>query len=231
MARADAIVVFGGDGTLLYAARRVAPRGIPILGVDAGTLGFLTEAQPDELESLIPELLAGRVQLSERMNLAGAIERDGRVIASLTALNDVVIGRGLTRLARLETFVGSEHVGTYLCDGLIFVDADRLHRVLALGGRADRSPALRVLLAVPICPHTLTVRPLVVSEEDEIRVRIEKITGDGLVTVDGQEKHALHEGDTVAVRCAPFVTRLVMTGRRPFYELLRRKFRWGEREG
>jgi NAD+ kinase len=229
--RADAIVVFGGDGTLLYAARRVAPRGIPILGVDAGTLGFLTEAQPDELESLIPELLAGRVQLSERMNLAGAIERDGRAIASLTALNDVVIGRGLTRLARLETFVGSEHVGTYLCDGLIISTPTGSTAYSLSAGGPIVSPALRVLLAVPICPHTLTVRPLVVSEEDEIRVRIEKITGDGLVTVDGQEKHALHEGDTVVVRCAPFVTRLVMTGRRPFYGLLRRKFRWGERDG
>ncbi|MFN0151251.1 MAG: NAD(+)/NADH kinase [bacterium] len=229
--RADAVVVFGGDGTLLRAARLVAPRGIPILGVDAGTLGFLTEAQPEELESLLPDFVAGRANLSERMNLEGEVLRDGETVARLVALNDIVIGRGgRTRLARLDTTVGSDHVGTYLCDGLILSTPTGSTAYSLSAGGPIVSPNLRVILAVPICPHTLTVRPLVVSEDDEIRVRPLRLTGDGVVTVDGQETYPLIEGDTVVVRCAPFVTRLVVTGRRPFYGLLRRKFRWGERE-
>jgi len=229
--RADAVVVFGGDGTLLRAARLVAPRGIPILGVDAGTLGFLTEAQPDELATVLPDVVAGRARFSERMNLEGEVLRDGETIARLVALNDIVIGRGgRSRLARLDTMVGSEHVGTYLCDGLILSTPTGSTAYSLSAGGPIVSPDLRVILAVPICPHTLTVRPLVISESDEIRVRPLRLTGDGVVTVDGQETYPLNEGDTVVVRCAPFVTRLVLTGRRPFYGLLRRKFRWGERE-
>jgi NAD+ kinase len=229
--RADALVVFGGDGTLLYAARRAAPRGIPILGVDAGTLGFLTEAKPEDLAWLVQEMIAGRAHMSERMNLEGRIERQGEIIAQAVALNDIVVGRvGLTRLATLDTSVGSQHVGTYLCDGLIISTPTGSTAYSLSAGGPIVSPDLRVLLAVPICPHTLTIRPLVVSEKDEIRVRIERLTGDGLLTVDGQETYRLLEKDVVTIRAAAFVTRLVLTGRRPFYALLRRKFRWGERE-
>jgi NAD+ kinase len=230
IARADALVVFGGDGTLLYAARRVAPREVPILGVAAGTLGFLTEADAEDLERLLGELMGGAARLSRRMNLAGSLVREGREIARFTALNDIVIGRrGLSRLARLETSVANEIVGAYLADGLILSTPTGSTAYALSAGGPLVNPTLRVILVVPICPHTLTVRPLVVSDQDEIRVRPERLYDEGLVTVDGQETHALREGDVVTVRRAPFDTHLVLTGR-SFYGLLRSKFRWGERE-
>jgi len=232
--RADALVVFGGDGTLLWAARRVGPREIPILGVDVGTLGFLTEAAVGDLETILPELVAGRARLEERMNIEGWIERGGREVARFAGLNDIVIGRGtLSRLVRLETSVGGEYVSTYLSDGLILATPTGSTAYALSAGGPIVHPTLRVILAIPICPHTLTVRPLVISEEHEIRVRVEARHGPGeaIVTVDGQETHPLADGDLVVVRRAPFVTRLVVTGKRPFYALLRRKFRWGEREG
>jgi NAD+ kinase len=231
LARSDALVVFGGDGTLLWAARRVAPRGIPILGVDVGTLGFLTEAAPEDLETILKELIAGRAHIEERIHLEGRIERGGRVVAHFNGLNDVVVGRGaLSRLVRLETTVGGEAVSTYHADGLIVATPTGSTAYALSAGGPIVHPTLRVLLAIPICPHTLTVRPLVIAEDDEVRVRLEARQGQegGLVTVDGQETHALADGDLVIVRRAPFVTRLVVTGRRPFYGLLRRKFRWGE---
>lgn len=232
VSRADAIVVFGGDGTLLWAARRVAPREIPILGVDVGTLGFLTEATPGDLEAVLPDLLAGRARLEERMNLEGRIERNGAEVARFAALNDIVVSRaGLSRLVRLETTVGGDYVSTYLADGLILATPTGSTAYALSAGGPIVSPTLDVILAVPISPHTLTVRPLVISGEDEIRIRMDARQGEGIVTVDGQETHSLVEGDAVVVRRAPFVTRLVVTGRRAFYGLLRKKFRWGERDG
>ncbi len=232
VARADAVVVFGGDGTLLWAARLVAPREIPILGVDVGTLGFLTEASPDDLATVLPDLLAGRARLEERMNLEGRIERDGREVARFAALNDIVIGRaGHSRLMRLETTVGGEYVSTYLADGLILGTPTGSTAYALSAGGPIVSPTLQMILAVPISPHTLTVRPLVISGDDEIRVRLKPPHEEGIVSVDGQEMHPLSEGDAVVVRRAPFVTRLVVTGRRAFYGLLRQKFRWGERDG
>lgn len=230
VARAEAVVAFGGDGTLLYAARRVAPRETPILGVAAGTLGFLTEASPHDLAAVLPKMVGGRAPISERLNLQGSVERGGKHLERFTALNDIVIGRvGVTRLARLEAMVGDEHVGSYLSDGLILSTPTGSTAYSLSAGGPIVSPNLRVVLAVPICPHTLTVRPLVISEEDPIRVEVQTLTGEGLVTVDGQETHPLQAGDVVHVRCAPFTTRLVLTGR-SFYRLLRDKFRWGERE-
>jgi NAD+ kinase len=232
--RADALVVFGGDGTLLWAARHAAPREIPILGVDVGTLGFLTEATVADLGVILPDLVAGRARLEERMNLEGEIVRGGREVARFVGLNDVVIGRGtLSRLVRLHTTVGGDHVSTYLADGLILATPTGSTAYALSAGGPILHPTLRVILAVPICPHTLTVRPVVISEEHEVRVRVEARHGPGepIVTIDGQETHPLADGDVISVRRAPFVTRLVVTGKRPFYALLRRKFRWGEREG
>jgi NAD+ kinase len=230
MSRASVVVVFGGDGTILRAARAAAPRGIPILGVNLGGFGFLAEVNGPEVERALHRLLEGDYRLDERMMLRGWVERDGRRIQEVLALNDIVVTKsGYARLLKLHTHVNAELLATHLADGLIVATPTGSTAYSLSAGGPIVHPGVEGIVLTPIAAHTLNARAVVVSAEDTIGIRVEPVGAPPVLTVDGQEGFPLEPGDEVRVERSPHRTRLVRLGRGGFYSLLRAKLTWGER--
>ncbi|MCS7235200.1 MAG: NAD(+)/NADH kinase [Armatimonadota bacterium] len=226
----DALVVVGGDGTILRAARTGAVRGVPVLGVNVGGFGFLAEVGLDELQDAVDRLVAGRHAVEERMMLAAEVVRDGGVAERYLALNDMVLTKGgYARLMPLRVCVNGEHLATYLADGLIVSTPTGSTAYNLSAGGPILSPGVRALVITPICPHTLTARPVVVDADDVATVEVATGVEGVLLTVDGQVGCPLRGGDVVRVHRAEERARLVRLKPPSFYELLRRKFAWGER--
>ena len=227
---ADMVVVLGGDGTLISVARLVGDREVPILGVNLGSLGFLTEITLDELYPALERCLSGDYRVSERMMLRAAVERDGREIQCHQVLNDVVINKGaLARIVDLETTVDGSGLTTFKSDGLIIsTPTGSTGYSLAAGGPIIH-PALDCLVITPICPHTLTNRPIVVDAGASITVTLKSDKEDVFLTLDGQVGMELKAGDVIRVRRAEHRTRLVMSRSKDYFEVLRTKLKWGER--
>jgi len=227
---ADMVVVLGGDGTLISVARLVGDREVPILGVNLGSLGFLTEITLDELYPALERCLSGDYRVSERMMLRAAVERDGREIQCHQVLNDVVINKGaLARIVDLETTVDGSWLTTFKSDGLIIsTPTGSTGYSLAAGGPIIH-PALDCLVITPICPHTLTNRPIVVDAGASITVTLKSDKEDVFLTLDGQVGMELKAGDVIRVRRAEHRTRLVMSRSKDYFEVLRTKLKWGER--
>ena len=227
---ADLVVVLGGDGTLISVARLVGDREVPILGVNLGSLGFLTEITLDELYPALESCLSGDYRVSERMMLRAAVERDGREIQSHQVLNDVVINKGaLARIVDLETTVNGNWLTTFKSDGLIIsTPTGSTGYSLAAGGPIIH-PTLDCLVITPICPHTLTNRPLVVDADASITVTLKSDKEDVFLTLDGQVGMELKAGDIIRVRRAEHRTRLVTSRSKDYFEVLRTKLKWGER--
>jgi NAD+ kinase len=228
--RADVVVVFGGDGTILRAARSAASRGIPILGVNLGGFGFLAEVNGPEVERALHRLLEGDFRLDERMMLRARVEHEGRTIQEFLALNDIVVTKsGYARLLKLRTFVNAEHLATHLADGLIVATPTGSTAYSLSAGGPIVHPAVEGLVLTPICAHTLNARAVLVSAGDTIVIQVEPIGAPPILTVDGQEGYPLQPGDEVRVERSPYHTRLVRLGPGGFYSLLRAKLTWGER--
>jgi len=228
--RADVVVVFGGDGTILRAARSAAPYGIPILGVNLGGFGFLAEVNGPEVERALHRLLEGDFRLDERMMLRARVEHEGRTSQEFLALNDIVITKsGYARLVKLRTFVNNEHLATHLADGLIVATPTGSTAYSLSAGGPIVHPAVEGLVLTPICAHTLNGRAVVVSAGDTIVIQVEPVGAPPILTVDGQEGYPLQPGDEVRVERSPLHTRLVRLGPGGFYSLLRAKLTWGER--
>jgi NAD+ kinase len=228
--RADLVVVLGGDGTLISVARLVGDREVPILGVNLGSLGFLTEVTLDELYPALESCLSGDYRVSERMMLRAAVERDGSEIESHQVLNDVVINKGaLARIVDLETTVDGSWLTTFKSDGLIIsTPTGSTGYSLAAGGPIIH-PALDCLVITPICPHTLTNRPIMVDAGASITVTLKSDKEDVFLTLDGQVGMELMGGDIIRVGRAERRTRLVMSRSKDYFEVLRTKLKWGER--
>jgi len=227
LARADCVLSLGGDGTLLQAARLVAKMGIPILGVNLGHLGFLTEIELNELFPSLERLLRGDFRIEDRMMLSACLERDGRK-TSFTALNDVVITKGaFSRMLRLEVYVDEAYLDTYPADGLIVSSPTGSTAYSLSAGGPLVSPELQVMIITPICPHTLYARPLVVRGDREIRVRVHAPGAEVMLTVDGQQGVHLDDGDEVLTSRAETPARLIRLQGRSFYSLVREKLREG----
>jgi len=224
------VISLGGDGTTLAAARAAAPAGAPVIGVNIGGFGFLTELGYNELYDRLPELLQGRYQVQERMMLAAAITRGGRALSTLHGLNDLVITKGaLSRLVRLSVTVNGQALGTFPADGIIVsTPAGSTAYSLSAGGPLV-APEVRVLVVTPICPHTLSMRPLVLPGEAALELGVGPLQSDQqfMATLDGQIGVPLEPGDLITVRQAPFSARLVTLGGPGFYQKLRTKLRWG----
>ncbi|MBE3572322.1 MAG: NAD(+)/NADH kinase [Moorella humiferrea] len=228
LAQADCLLSLGGDGTLLRAARLVAGSATPILGVNLGHLGFLTEIELAELYPSLERLLNGDYRLEERMMLQGTVNRKDREVISCQALNDVVITKGaFSRMLRLEVYIGPAYLDTYPADGLIISSPTGSTAYSLSAGGPLVSPRLEVMIVTPICPHTLYSRPLVVPPEQPIRVHVHAQGAEVMLTVDGQQGWHLANGDVVAVTKAQVPTRLIRLKNNTFYSLVREKLREG----
>jgi NAD+ kinase len=229
------MIVLGGDGTLLAMADRIgqAGRDIPILGVNFGSLGFLTEIRIDELLSSLDAVLAGRATFDERqMLVATADTPDGRHVTPRTVLNDVVFTKGaLSRMIELSVYVSGRFVTRVKADGLIIASATGSTAYNLAAGGPIVHPAVDALVLTPIAPHTLTNRPVVIPGDLEVAVHPHAPleTDDVFVTYDGQYGFPVHDGDVVRVRRATTRLRIVASPDRGYFELLREKLKWGER--
>ncbi|RII27231.1 MAG: NAD(+) kinase [Geobacter sp.] len=229
-ASADMVVVLGGDGTLISAARLIGEQEIPILGVNLGSLGFLTEITLDELYPVLDSCLAGNYQVSERMMLKATVLRDGVEVMSHRVLNDVVINKGaLARIVDLETMVNDYYLTTFKADGLIICSPTGSTGYSLAAGGPIVHPPLECLVVTPICPHTLTNRPIVINADAMVTVTLKSAHEDVFLTLDGQVGMELKGGDVITVRRAAHRTRLIMSRSKDYFEVLRTKLKWGER--
>ncbi len=217
-------VVLGGDGTLLKAARSLAGGGTPLLGVNLGRLGFLSEIEAGSLFDRLPDILDGRYRLEERTMLAAAVLVDGRPQRRILALNDVVVSVApFARLGILSISVSGSHIGSYPADGVIVATPTGCTAYSLAAGGPIVAPDLDVLVVTPVCPHTFYARPTVIAKEDSVRIRIERSQEGGVVTADGQERQVLAPGEEVVVAVAGEVARLIRSPGWDFYRVLRQK--------
>ncbi|HTC63265.1 MAG TPA: NAD(+)/NADH kinase [Candidatus Saccharimonadales bacterium] len=226
----DLLIVLGGDGTLLSAARLAAERGVPILAVNLGGLGFLTTVSQDEIYSILEELFSGKHRVSERVMLEAEIIRAGSVIRRQIALNDAVLNKAaLARIMDLELRVDGEYVTTYKSDGLILSTPTGSTAYSLAAGGPIVYPTVEAFVVSPICPHTLTNRPIVIP--DSATIEIDFKAGDDAVflTLDGQIGIELVRGDHIRVRKAEKKLMLVRPSKKTYYQILRNKLKWGER--
>jgi len=229
-AQADIMIVLGGDGTLLSVARTAALREVPVLGVNLGGLGFLTEIPLDELFAVLGAVLDGELRPTRRLMLACRVTRTGSTVAEYVALNDAVINKGaMSRIIDLETSIDGEYVTTYRADGLIVSTPTGSTAYCLAAGGPILYPTLAALVLTPICPHTLTNRPLVVPDD----VRIEIVQGSASeevsLTLDGQIGFQLQHRDVIAIERAPNILPLIASPKRTYFEVPRTKLKWGER--
>lgn len=227
----DLVVVFGGDGTLLNLAGELEGHDAPIVGVKMGGLGFLTEVTEDEVRETLEAVFAGRYQVTHRtMAEATVTQQPEGTLGPFPALNEVAFSAASTaRLVALECSADDAQVTRYLCDGLILCTptGSTAHN-LAAGGPIV-APNADVFVLTPICPHTLTMRPIVISADTEVAVRVDTPDAEVRLMCDGQEVAALGHGDTVRIRRSPQRIRIVSSLHRDYYTILRTKLKWGER--
>jgi NAD+ kinase len=231
--RADLIVVLGGDGTLLSIARLVGERETPILGINMGGLGFLTEITTEEAQATLARVLADDYETDRRITLEARVEahgEGGRAVhrESFRALNDVVINkRAIGRMLELQVVAGGQRFTTYRADGLIIATPTGSTAYALSAGGPIVFPSLEVVLLVPICPHTLSNRPVVLPDSFEIEVRVRSADDDGaILTVDGQQTARLTSADALRVRRGRNPVVLVRSSH-AYFEIWRNKLRWG----
>jgi NAD+ kinase len=216
------VVVLGGDGTLLRAGKALAAWGRPLLGVNLGHVGFLTEVEVPDLYAALAAFLAGHFVLDERLLLRARVVRGGQEVARFQAMNDVVVTKGpFARLVHLETFVDDSYVTTYPADGLILATPTGSTAYSLSAGGPIVGPNLGVVLMTPICPHSFFDRSIVIGDHERIRVRIRAEHRETLLTVDGQEGYGLEDGDEVWVERDPLTVRLMRRPGWSFYHVLR----------
>jgi NAD+ kinase len=228
--QADLIIALGGDGTLLNIAPLVERPDVPILGVNLGGLGFITEVAVDELEGVLAKTLKGDYEIEKRMTLEVRIKSKKSRPRRFRVLNDAVIAKGArSRIIDLETRVGKDYLCTYRADGLIISTPTGSTAYSLASGGPIIEPTLGAIVITPICPHTLTNRPIVVPSEAPIHVTLRSF-GDTVIFIpDGQKGTRLNNGDQVEARDYGLPVSLIKVPSRSYYEILREKLKWGER--
>jgi NAD+ kinase len=229
----DVLAVLGGDGTFLYGASLVADHGVPIFGVNLGSLGFITPYARSETAGAIDDLAAGRLPIEERIRLAvtvrSALGQSAAPAPTRTAVNDAVLTqRALARLLDLEARLDGALIATYKADGLIVSSPTGSTAYTLAAGGPILTPDVQAMVLTPICPHTLTHRPLVFPPDARLEIR-NASEGSVTLTIDGQWGHELASGASIEVRRAAQPLR-VYRSPRGFFGILREKFSWGERQ-
>lgn len=226
----DMIIVLGGDGTMISVSRLVADKGIPILGVNIGGLGFLTAVQKDELYNVLEMVLNEKCTIEERIMLSACVQRHGECIAEFVVMNDVVVNKGaLARIIDLETYIDHIYVATFKADGLIVSTPTGSTAYALSAGGPILYPTLNSVIIAPICPHTLTNRPIVMPDHITIEVVLKSETEDVFLTLDGQVGFSLRKDDIVEIKKSRYITKIFIPCGRDYFQILRNKLKWGER--
>jgi NAD+ kinase len=226
----DMIIVLGGDGTLLSAARLVAEsrKDVPIFGVNLGSLGFMAEVSLEELYGNLEKALAGKLRADERMMLTARVIRKGKVIAEHTVLNDAVVSKGtFARMVSLEVSVGEDHLTSIRADGLILATPTGSTAYSLSAGGPIIHPSLHCFVVTPICPHTLSNRPIVIPDSSVVRVKLVSRSKGASLSSDGQVVVPLQQDDIIEVKKAKYRVRLIKHPTKNYYEILRTKLKWG----
>lgn len=226
----DAIVVLGGDGTMLSVARIACRKPVPILGVNLGGLGFITEINKKDILTALKGVLSDTYTFEDRLMLSACVLRKGVKIEEFTALNDVVVNKGaIARMVDLETFIDGAYMNRFRADGLIVSTPTGSTAYCLSAGGPILYPTMESVVLIPICPHTLTNRPIVLPDNVILEITLRAPREDVFLTVDGQVGLPLEADDVVVVGKSPYKTRLLLPPRRGFFEVLRTKLGWGER--
>ncbi|MHB8110065.1 MAG: NAD(+)/NADH kinase [Syntrophorhabdaceae bacterium] len=227
---ADVIVVLGGDGTLLSVSRHGKGSDVPIIGINLGSLGFLTEISIEEFATTLDKVLNDNFSISRRIMLDVRVSRAGNSIFEMTILNDAVITKdALARIIDIETYVNEEYLTTYKADGLIISTPTGSTGYSMAAGGPLIYPSLTNLIVTPICPHMLTNRPIILPESVIIRAVLKAMNEKVILTLDGQVGFPLEYEDEVIVKKSAHAVQLVKSPTRGYFEILRTKLKWGER--
>ena len=226
----EMLIVLGGDGTLLSAARLVADAhsDVPIFGVNLGSLGFMAELSLDELYDNLEKAIAGRLETEERMMLSASVLRGDKRIAQYRVLNDAVINKGaLARMMELRVSVNGGHLTTIKADGLIVATPTGSTAYSLSAGGPIIHPTIHCFVVTPICPHTLSNRPIALPDDVAVTVRLISRSEDVSLTLDGQIGFSLERHDVVEIKKSRFKMRLIKHPAKSYYEILRTKLKWG----
>ena len=226
----DLLIVLGGDGTLLAAARALNRKPVPILAVNLGGLGFLTVITREELYPTLETVLAGNFRSERRVQIEGELIRADEVISSFLALNDVVVNKGaIARILDFEVLVDGKFISTYNSDGLIISTPTGSTAYSLAAGGPIVTPSVAAFIVTPICAHTLTNRPLVLPDSATVEIVVKTQREAAYLTVDGQMGITAHSEDIVRLRKACSTVELIQPPSRDYFEILREKLKWGER--
>lgn len=226
--RADLIVVLGGDGTMISTARLTGDREILVLGINYGSLGYLTEFRIEEMFPALEAILAGNYQVDRRIMLDVEHLRDGETIGSGRVLNDVVINKSaIARIIEIEVELNDLFVNSFRSDGLIVSTPTGSTAYNLSAGGPIIFPSMNAVVLTPICPFTLTNRPIVVPDADEIKIKLKNEIEGVVLTLDGQIGHQIKAGDLVLIRKSKTNFNLVQPSNRNYFDVLRNKLKWG----
>jgi len=229
--KVDLVIVFGGDGTFLSVSKQVNEYDIPILGINSGSLGFLTEFTLDELYPIMENIIVNDYEIEERSMLSASVYKKGKKFGTYTVLNDLVINNGkVSRIIDLAIYAEGNHITTFKADGIIFSTPTGSTAYSLSAGGPIAHPTLPITLVTPICPHILTNRPLVVSNEMEIMVKV-LTEGSSYLTLDGKETVKVELNDEIRLIKSDSTVKLIKSPFRDYFSILKTKLMWGERYG
>ncbi len=222
------VIVVGGDGTILHAAHNLIKKEIPLLGINLGRLGFLAEISPDEIEKQLDLILAGNYKEARRIVLQASLIRDGKTIGTCNAVNDVVVhAKQMVRMIELESRVNNKHVNTLRADGYIVATPTGSTAYALSGGGPILHPNIDAIVLVPICPHTLSNRPIVVDANSRVEILLsEQNRHTALASVDGQIDMDFMPGDTIIIEKSKHALHLIQPQNYDYFDVLRVKLRW-----
>jgi NAD+ kinase len=220
----DFIIVLGGDGTLLSVARQVLWQQTPILGINLGHLGFLTELEQENMYEGLEKIRNGDYRVEERMMLEAVLVKNNMITDNFWALNDIVISKGsFSRIIQLKTYINQSYIETYSADGIIISSPTGSTAYSLSAGGPILSPDVGAMVITPISPHTMSSRSIVISENEEVKVEVVGDKNDVMLTIDGQQGYRLNAGDLIIVRKSEFSANMIKLKDKDFYDVLRTK--------